>query len=279
MKQIRNASRRRVLLAASATLGATLLGLPAGAWARTLDEIIASKKIVFGVNPTLPPLGIFNDKNEIDGFDVEVANKIGELLGVKTEIVQVGSPDRIPFVSSGKIDAVLGAMTITPERQKVIDFTVPVHTEVLGVLTTKSKTYKDWMELNDPSVRLVEVRGATPVKLVQEKLPKAQLLLLDNYPDAVRAIAQGRADAMIDVMDFMTEHTRKHKVDWRIVDAPIEVYFCAIGVQKGNDALREKLSGAIKQLHANGFIDERWKKWFGGPMLHDPRTAPGYNSK
>lgn len=276
MKQIRNASRRSVLLAASAAFGSVLLGLPAGASARTLDEIVASKKIVFGVNPTLPPLGIFNDKNEIDGFDVEVANKIGELLGVKTEIVQVGSPDRIPFVSSGKIDAVLGAMTITPERQKVIDFTVPVHTEVLGVLTTKGKPYKDWMELNDPSVRLVEVRGATPVKLVQEKLPKAQLLLLDNYPDAVRAIAQGRADAMIDVMDFMTEHTRKHKIDWRIVDAPIEVYFCAIGVQKGNDALREKLNGAIKQLHANGFIDERWKKWFGGPMLHDPRNAPSY---
>lgn len=276
MKQIRNANRRRMLLATSAMLGTTMLGLPGITSARTLEEIVASKKIVFGVNPTLPPLGIFNDKNEIDGFDVDVARKIGEVLGVKTEIVQVGSPDRIPFVSSGKIDAVLGAMTITPERQKVIDFTVPVHTEVLGVLTTKSKPYKNWMELNDPAVKLVEVRGATPVKLVQEKLPKAQLLLLDNYPDAVRAIAQGRADAMIDVMDFMTEHTRKHKVDWRIVDTPIEVYFCAIGVQKGNDALREKLSGAIKQLHANGYIDERWKKWFGGPMLHDPRTAPGY---
>ncbi|ABE42649.1 amino acid ABC transporter substrate-binding protein, PAAT family [Polaromonas sp. JS666] len=276
MKQIRNMARRTLLVAGSLALGSTLLGLPASASARTLDEIVASKKIVIGVNPTLPPLGIFNDKNEIDGFDVDVARKLGELLGVKTEIVQVGSPDRIPFVSSGKIDAVLGAMTITAERQKVIDFTVPLHTEVLGVLTTKAKPYKDWMELNDTAVRLVEVRGSTPVKLAQEKLPKAQLLLLDNYPDAVRAIAQGRADAMIDVMDFMTEHTAKHKVDWRIVDAPIDVYFCAVGVQKGNDALREKLSGAIKELHRNGYVDERWKKWFGGPMLHDPRTAPTY---
>jgi polar amino acid transport system substrate-binding protein len=276
MKQTTNAVRRGLLMAGSLALGSTLLGLSASAAARTLDEILASKKLVIGVNPTLPPLGIFNDKNEIDGFDVDVARKIGELLGVKTEIVQVGSPDRIPFVSSGKIDAVLGAMTITAERQKVIDFTVPLHTEVLGVLTTKSKPYKDWMELNDPSVKLVEVRGATPVKLVQEKLPKAQLLLLDNYPDAVRAIAQGRADAMIDVMDFMTEHTARHKIDWRIVDAPIEVYFCAIGIRKGNDALREKLNGAIKELHRNGYVDERWKKWFGGPMLHDPRTAPTY---
>jgi len=276
MKHIRNAARRTFLAVASLAIGSALLSLSVPASARTLDEIVASKKLVVGVNPTLPPLGIFNDKNEIDGFDVDVARKLGELLGVKTEIVQVGSPDRIPFVSSGKIDAVLGAMTITAERQKVIDFTVPLHTEVLGVLTTKSKPYKDYMDLNDPAVKLVEVRGATPVKLVQEKLPKAQLLLLDNYPDAVRAIAQGRADAMIDVMDFMTEHTAKHKVDWRIVDAPIDVYFCGIGVQKGNDALREKLSAAVKELHRNGYVDERWKKWFGGPMLHDPRTAPSY---
>jgi len=276
MKKIRNAARRTLLAGATLALGSVLLGLPTAASARTLDEIVASKKLVIGVNPTLPPLGIFNDKNEIDGFDVDVAKKLGELLGVKTEIVQVGSPDRIPFVSSGKIDAVLGAMTITAERQKVIDFTVPLHTEVLGVLTTKAKPYKDYMELNDPAVRLVEVRGSTPVKLVQEKLPKAQLLLLDNYPDAVRAIAQGRADAMIDVMDFMTEHTAKHKIDWRIVDAPIDVYFCAIGVQKGNDALRERLNVAIKELHRNGYVDDRWKKWFGGPMLHDPRSAPSY---
>ncbi|MDM0040646.1 transporter substrate-binding domain-containing protein [Variovorax sp. J22G21] len=276
MKHIRNAARRTLLAGAALALGSAMLGLPVAVSARTLDEIVASKKLVIGVNPTLPPLGIFNDKNEIDGFDVDIAKKLGEVLGVKTEIVQVGSPDRIPFVSSGKIDAVLGAMTITAERQKVIDFTVPLHTEVLGVLTTKAKPYKDYMELNDPAVRLVEVRGATPVKLVQEKLPKAQLLLLDNYPDAVRAIAQGRADAMIDVMDFMTEHTAKYKIDWRIVDAPIDVYFCAIGVQKGNDALREKLSAAVKELHRNGYVDERWKKWFGGPMLHDPRSAPTY---
>ena len=276
MKSFKHANRRTFMAAGSIALMSGLAGFPGLASARTLADIVASKKLVVGVNPTLPPLGIFNDKNEIDGFDADVARKLGELLGVKTEIVQVGSPDRIPFVVSGKIDAVLGAMTITAERQKVIDFTIPLHTEILGVLTTKSKTYKEMMDLNDAAVRLVQVRGSTPVKLAQEKLPKAQLLLLDNYPDAVRAIAQGRADAMIDVMDFMTEHTAKHKVDWRIVDAPIDVYFCGIGVQKGNDTLREKLNGAIKELHRNGYVDDRWKKWFGGPMLHDPRSYPGY---
>ena len=172
MKQIRNTTRRTLLLAAATAIGAASFGLSSSASARTLEEIMASKKIVIGVNPTLPPLGIFNDKNEIDGFDVDVAKKLGETLGLKVEIVQVGSPDRIPFVSSGKIDAVLGAMTITPERQKVIDFTVPVHTEVLGVLTTKSKTYKDWTELNDPAIKLVEVvQGDRDVDLGNASAP------------------------------------------------------------------------------------------------------------
>ena len=175
MKSFKHANRRTFMAAGSIALMSGLAGFPGLASARTLAEIVASKKLVVGVNPTLPPLGIFNDKNEIDGFDVDVARKLGELLGVKTEIVQVGSPDRIPFVVSSKIDAVLGAMTITAERQKVIDFTIPLHTEILGVLTTKSKTYKEMMDLNDAAVRLVQVRGSTPVKLAQEKLPKAQL--------------------------------------------------------------------------------------------------------
>ncbi len=251
---------------------------PASAEARSLDEVIASKKLIVGINPNFPPLGVYNDKNEIDGFDVEVSRKIAEMLGVKLEIVPVGSPDRIPFVISNKIDAVMGAMTRTDERAKVIDFTVPIHTEVLGVLTTKDKPYKEWTDLNNSSVRMVEVRGATPVKLVQEQLPKAQLLLLDNYPDAVRALAQGRADAMIDVLDFMREHTNKHaNVKWHMMQTPIDVYYCGMGVQKGNTSLANRLNGIIKELHKNGFIDEKWEKWFGGPMLHDPRKSPYYN--
>ena len=68
------------------------------AQAKSLDEILKAGEIRVGVNPTLPPLGVFNDKNEIDGFDKEVAQAIADALGVKLKIVKVGSPDRIPFV-------------------------------------------------------------------------------------------------------------------------------------------------------------------------------------
>jgi polar amino acid transport system substrate-binding protein len=255
-------------LAACALLGSI------DASARTLDEIIASKKIVFGINPNLPPLGTYDAKNNIDGFDVAIARKIADSLGVKLEIVPVGSNDRVPFLMADKIDAVMGGMTRNADRLKVIDFTDPVNTEVLGVLTTQDKPYKDYMALNDPSVRLVQVRGTTPVKLIQDKLPKAQLLLLDNYPDAVRAIAQGRADALIDVLDFMLSYTKNYQTKWRVVDAPIEVDYDCIGIKKGNTALTERLNKEIGTLQKNGYVAASWKKWFGSPMLYNPTAAP-----
>ena len=98
-------------------------------------------------------------------------------------------------------------------------------------------------------------------------------LLLDNYPDAVRAIAQDRADGMVDVLDFLTEHTKTHKVEWNTVATPVDVYFCGIGVAKGNEASR-RLSSVANELNASGMIDEAWQKWFGAPMLHDPKATP-----
>lgn len=249
--------------------------LSATAEARPLDEVLSSKKLMVGVNPTFPPLGLFNDKNQIDGFDVDVAKRIAQMLGVELEVVQVGSPDRIPFVASGKVDFVMGAMTRTPERAKVIDFSVPVHTEVLGVLTSEGKPYKGWKDLDDEKVTLVQVRGSTPVQWAEKNVPKAKMLLLDNYPDAIRALSQGRGDAMVDVIDFVGNLMNQYKqTKWKILEVPVDVYYCSLGVAKNSHTLKEWLNVAIFELHRSGFIDETWQKWFGMKMLYETKYTP-----
>jgi len=264
---------RQLLVAAVAAVAAA--ALPAEkAEARSLSEIIDSGVLRVGVNPTLPPLGTYNERNEIDGFDVEFSEKIAEMLGVELEVVQVGSPDRIPFVSSGKIDYVMGAMTRTPARALIIDYTIPVHTEIFGVLTTEDKPYDTWQELNTPDVTMVQVRGTTPLNFIEENLPEANVLLLDNYPDVIRALAQGRGDAMLDVVDFVGEHMNKHDVAWKVMETPVDVYYCGLGVQKGNYTLRDWLNVAIFELHRDGVVDELWEKWFGIEMLYPVGVSP-----
>jgi polar amino acid transport system substrate-binding protein len=266
---------KRIAFLSAALIGAAVLTAGAPASARTLDEIIKSGTIKVGVNPTLPPLGKFDEKNEIAGFDVDFAAELAKMLGVKLEVVQVGSPDRIPFVASGKIDFVMGAMTRNPERAKVIDFTVPAHTEVFGVLTTEAKGYKDWKELDNPNVTLIQVRGTTPVKFIEDNLKNAKVILLDNYPDAVRALAQGRGDATIDVIDFLGEQMNRFKdVKWKVVETPVDVYYCSLGVSKAATGLKDWLNVAIFELHRRGKTDELWMKWFGIKMLNPTGFTP-----
>jgi len=244
------------------------------AQARTLDEVIKEGVIRVGINPTLPPLGIYNDKNQVDGFDKDFSEAVAQKLGVKLEIVKVGSPDRIPFVAADKIDYVMGGMTRTSARAKIIDFTLPVNTEVLGVLTTDKIAYKDYKEFNKKDITLVQVRGTTPVQFIEKNMPEAKVLLLDNYPDAIRAIAQGRGDAIVDVIDYIFKLTKDHKnVKWRIVDAPVSVDFDCLGIAKGNYTLRDWLNVAIFELHTDGTIDRIWEKWFGGPMIFKIRAT------
>ena len=231
--------------------------------AKTLDEILSAKKVVVGVNSSLPPLASYNDKNELDGFDVEFAKKIAELMGVEVEFVKVGPNDRVPFVASGKIDFVMGAMTRTLARAKVVDYTVPLITEALAVVTTEGKPYAQWQNLNDPAVRLVAIRGTTPVKLIQENIPKAQRLLLDDHPDSIRAIAQGRADATITVVETELQFMNSYKdVKWKVLKAPIKTYYNGLAVARGNESLRLWLNLAIFELQSSGYVDDLWKKWF-----------------
>jgi polar amino acid transport system substrate-binding protein len=231
--------------------------------AATLEEIIKAGKIRVGVNPTVPPTALYNDKNELDGFDIQFGKKIAEMLGVEAEFVTVGANDRVPFVASGKIDFVMGAMTRNSKRALVIDFTLPVTTEANAVLTVEGKPFKVWQDLDNPDVTVVEVRGTTSADFVKTNLPKAKLLLLDDHPSLVTAIAQGRADASINVVALETKYMEKHpEVKWKILPTPVNLYYNSLGVAKGNDSLKNWLNIAIYELQMSGFVDRQWKEWF-----------------
>lgn len=246
--------------------------------ARTLDDILKAGTIRIGLNPKIPPRTLYDEQNEIVGFEVDVAAEIGRLLGVEVEIVVVGSPDRIPFVALGKVDAVMGAMTRDSKRAKVIDFSVPIHTSSYGVLTRKDTGITTWQELNDENITLVQVRGTITVEAVKELLPKADLLLLDNYTDRDRALAQGRADASVDGIDTLAYKFSRSftDVDWHWFATPDlrSPDYAGFGVAKGNDTLRNWLNVAVYEMHESGFITTHWQEWFGTPMATPVPVTP-----
>jgi His/Glu/Gln/Arg/opine family amino acid ABC transporter permease subunit len=161
----------------------------------------------------------------------------------------------------------LGALTRTPERERLIDYTVPLHSEAMGVITTARLPVSSWEELNRPDVTLVNMRGNQSVEVLKEKLPRPQRLLVDGNADTIRAIAQGRADALVENVDFFIGFTKNYpEVKWQILSDPIFVAYCAIGIAKGNRGLQAYLDGALYELHSSGEIGRLWQKWYGAPM-------------
>jgi polar amino acid transport system substrate-binding protein len=235
--------------------------------ARTLDEIISDGTIRIGVNPNFPPMSSFGMTNQLEGFDIDVGRRIADALGVKAEFVTTEAAQRVPFLVSNRIDIALGAMTRTPERAKLIGYTMPLHSEAMGVITTDKVDIQSWEELNRPDVTLVNMRGNLSVSILKEKLPEPKVLLVDGNADTIRAIAQGRADALVENVDFFLKFTDNYRnVKWRVLSDTIFVSYCGIGVGKNNNSLRNFLNILLYDLHSSGFVNITWEKWYGTPM-------------
>jgi polar amino acid transport system substrate-binding protein len=277
---IKSSSGFRALRATGLLAGALLALLtaftPAAlAQTRGLDEIVKSGTLRVGVNPNFPPMSSYGMTNQIEGFDVDVANRIAEELDVRVQLVPTPTAQRVAFLTSGRIDIALGALTRTPARARLIDFTVPLHTEAMSVLTTDRIDASSWRDLDDPSVTLVNMRGNLSVELLKERLPKAKVLLVDGNADVVRALAQGRADALVENIDFFLKFTEMYRnVKWRRLDEVIYASYCSIGLTRGNDDLRKFLNILLYDLHTSGFVNERWEHWYGAPMTVPIEAQP-----
>lgn len=234
---------------------------------RTLDEIISDGTLRIGVNPNFPPMSSFGMTNQLEGFDVDIGNRIAEDLGVKAKFVTTEAAQRVPFLVSNRIDIALGAMTRTPARAKLIGYTIPLHSEAMGVITTDKIDIQSWEELDRDDITLVNMRGNLSVSILKDMLPKPKVLLVDGNADTIRAIAQGRADALVENVDFFLKFTNNYRnKKWRVLDEPIFVAYCGIGVGKNNDSLRHYLNILLHDLHTSGYINETWGKWYDTPM-------------
>ncbi|CAN5761366.1 N/A [soil metagenome] len=264
------------MLRRSALAALFALALAAGAAeARSLDDILSEGTLRIGINPNFPNMSTRGDGGDWEGFDIEVGKRLAEALGVEPEFVPTETAQRVPFLVSDQIDISLGALTRNAERAKVIDYTVPLHTEVLAILATSEVEGGSWEDLNRDGITLANMRGNWTVGWIEENMPEVGLELVDTIADTVRLVAQGRADAIVENIDFFMGFTENHpEVEWRVLDDPIFVAYCGIGVSQGNDQLREVLNIVLFDLHDSGTVNELWEAAYGAPMLRPIEPVP-----
>lgn len=140
---------KKIALAGLA-VAALASALPASA--DDLTKVRERGTFSFAMSGSFPPFSFVNDKNEVVGFDVDIGNELAKRLGVKPVVVTTAWDGIIAGLISGKYEAVVGSMTITPEREKAVAFAGPYYHSGRAVFVPETSPAKSLDDLKDKSV-------------------------------------------------------------------------------------------------------------------------------
>ena len=249
----------RGLLATAARLG---FGCIAGAaHADQLDDIRAAKKIRVAIDLGSPPFGTMDTAMKPTGSDVETARLLAKGLGVDLEIVPTTGANRIPFLQTGKADIVISSLSVTPEREKVIDFSAPYAQIQAVVAAPKGVTAKGFEDLNGK--RVATARGTTNDKIATENAKGAQIVRFDDDATLITAITSGQVDIFATspaLVKAVAEKAPALGVETKFV---MKSFPLGVGMRKGEARLKTWINDWVGRNTENGNLAAIYKRFHG----------------
>jgi polar amino acid transport system substrate-binding protein len=245
-------------------LFAFLMLVTTNAQADVLQDIQKRGIVRVGVS-LFTPWTIQDEAGELSGFEIDVANKLAEDMGVKPEYKIYIWEDIIPAVMKGEIDIIAGGMAITPERALKIDFSQPYADSGISLATNTEKTrdIKRLDELNQKTITIAVVSKTAANELALRLFNKSTIKVFDTANEAEQAVLNGEAHAWLASMpqpEFLVlEHPEK--VDLPLAK-PLLPYKAGFGIRKGEQEWLNFLNAWVTARQADMWLSATHKHWF-----------------
>lgn len=229
-----------------------------------LETIKQRGSIKIGLSTFVP--WAMRDKNgALIGYEVDVAKQLAEDMKVKAEFVPTAWDGIIPALLAGKFDVIIGGMTITPERNLTVNFTLPYANSGTHLVANKELAagFKALEDFNKPEVVLTVRRGATPANAAKRLLPNANLRQFDEDALALQEVLNGKAHAFITSTPTPAFEALKHP-DKLFLPIPEPFVQGAEGfaVRKGDPDALNFFNNWILLRQQDGWLKERHDYWF-----------------
>lgn len=238
-----------------------LLAIAGTAQADQLDDVRAAKKIRVAIDLGSPPFGTNDASMNPTGSDVETARLLAKDLGVELEIVPTTGANRIPFLQTGKADVVISSLSVTPEREKVIDFSAPYAQIQAVVAAPKSVAVKGFADL--AGKRVATARGTTNDRLATEGAKGAQIVRFDDDSTLVTAVASGQVEIFATspaIVKTVVDKAPALGVETKFV---MKSFPLGIGMRKGETKLQAWINQWVAKNTENGKLAEIYKRFHG----------------
>lgn len=235
------------------------------------DKEAAGDKIVVGLDDTFAPMGFRDEDGNLVGFDIDLANAVGEELGMEIEFKPIDWDAKEMELESGSIDCVWNGMSVTPERKESMSLTDKYLNNkiVLMTLADSELDVTAATELADLKIGTQADSSALEMLKANEEYDsfKDKISEYDTYDTAIMDLKAGRIN-VIAVDQVLGEYTNKN-LGGELKECTYSLGddFYVIGFAKDNTELRDKVNDAIKALYDNGKAAEISKTWFGKDIV------------
>ena len=208
-------------------------------------------KLIMSTNAAFPPYEMTTDSGEFEGIDIETAQAIADKLGLELQIDDMDFDAALLAVQQGKADMVMAGVTVTDERQNVMDF---IDSYATGIQSIIVKEDSDIASVDDLAGKKIGTqRGTTGYLYCSDDFGDENVVAYDNGLTAVQMLNNGQVDCVVidnaPAKEFIAANPGLKLLDTAYVE---ESY--AIGVGKGNTELKDAINTALEELKADGTL-------------------------
>ncbi len=241
-----------------------LFGTVSFAQESVIEKIQKQGVIRVGMS-TFVPWAMKDKQGNLVGFEIDVAKKLAQDMGVDIEFVPTAWSGIIPALLTGKFDVIIGGMGVTPERNLKVNFTVPYEYSGMSMVASKSraKGFSSLADFNKTDVSIAVRMGTTAEQAAGKYMPDATLKLFENESQALQELNLGRVHAVVSSAPMPVFHALKYPDKLFI---PLKENFTkepiGFALRKGDHDALNYFNNWIINMHAQGFLKEKKEYWF-----------------
>jgi polar amino acid transport system substrate-binding protein len=273
MKPVRmKFNRRQIVIGGFALTAPGLFTMPA--LAITPDEIKKRGKVIIGIQGDNPPWGFVDSAGKQQGLDADLGQLYAKYLGTDVEFMPLEVANRIPALTSGRVDVLFATMAMFPERAKAVQFSKPYVANIILLIAAKSveiKSYADMAKLKSIGV----ARAAAQDTQVTKNAPSGvNILRFDGDAASIQALVSGQVEGLggnmfyIDRLNAARPGYWENKVEFQRI-------YNGVCTRLGEKEMNASVNAFIDQIKANGALAELNQKWMKMPPLEMPNVIDG----
>ena len=220
-----------------------------------------AKDLIVGMELVYPPFEMSDKDGKPSGFSVDFLEKFAKENNLNLVVKNIAWDGLIPALKTKKIDLIMSSMTITKERLKTLDFTIPYAKTKLAILVPINSDVKTLKDLDGKTIAL---KIGTSAHLYADKyLKNAKINVFDNENAAILEVIQAKADAFFYDQMSIYKIWQKNKTKTRALfnEFKGQEEYWGIALRKDETALKQKLDEFIKKSEKDGFLDQLKAKY------------------